>query len=66
MYDAQQLSSSLWGQNVITVEQKQSGDISTNTSCAFKKKPEIKYGKDGDIMEWSFDTGRLQTFLGTY
>ena len=66
MYDAQQISSSLWGQNVITVEQKASGDISTNTSCAFKKKPEIKYGKDGDIMEWAFDTGRLQSFLGTY
>jgi hypothetical protein len=55
MYDAQALSSALWGQNVIVVRQLVSGDVTTAVRCAFKKKPDVSYKKDGDIMEWVFD-----------
>jgi hypothetical protein len=66
MYDAQSLSSALWGQNTIVVRQVQSGDITTATGCAFKKKPTIKYGKTGEMMEWTFDSLAIDTVLGVY
>jgi hypothetical protein len=66
MYDAQQVSSSLWGQNVITIREVESGDITTATKCAFKKKPNLNYKKDGDMIDWSFDAGFIDTVLGIY
>ena len=66
MYDAQQLSSILWGQNTIIVRENQSGDITTATLCAFKKKANLKYAKDADVMDWPFDVGVFDSVLGTY
>lgn len=66
MYDQQQLSSTLWGQIIIVVREIQSGDITTAAICAFKKKPNLKYGKEADIIEWPFDAGTIDTVLGTY
>ncbi len=66
MYDAQQISSTLWGQNVIVVRENESGDITTCTSCGFRKKPNLKYGKEADIIEWAFNAGTIDTVLGTY
>lgn len=66
MYDAQQLSSIFWGQNVIIVRENQSGDITTAQFCAFKKKPNLKYAKAADVLEWHFDAGTIDTVLGTY
>ncbi|MBR8380712.1 DUF3277 family protein, partial [Burkholderia cenocepacia] len=66
MYDAQSLSSSLWGKNLIEVSQTAAGDVITARSCAFKKAPELKYAKDGDIVEWIFDSIKIDSLLGTY
>ena len=66
MYDAQSASSTLWGQNVIVVRQLASGDITTATRCAFKKKPDLDYAKDGDIVDWVFDAIHIDSVLGTY
>ena len=66
LYDAQSLSSSLWGQNLIVIRQTASGDTTTARSCAIKKKPDLKYAKDGDIVEWVFQAIKIDTILGTY
>ncbi|MDI2595023.1 DUF3277 family protein [Pseudomonas sp. 681] len=66
LYDAQGLSSSLWGQNVISVTNSASGDATGCRSCAFKKAPDLSYKKDGDIVEWVFDAIKIDTILGTY
>ena len=66
MYDAQTLSSGLHGQNLITITNTASGDITTARSCAFKKKPSLNYKKDGDIIEWVWDSIKVDTILGTY
>lgn len=66
MYDAQQISSILWGQNVIVVRENQSGDITTAQFCAFKKKPNLKYAKTADVLDWVFDAGTIDTVLGNY
>lgn len=66
LYDAQSLSSSAWGQNVITVTHSVSGDTTVARSCAFKKRPDLNYKKDGDIVEWTFDAIKIDGILGTY
>ncbi|KVU22314.1 hypothetical protein WK65_18440 [Burkholderia ubonensis] len=66
LYDAQSLDSRLWGKNLIEVGQSVSGDIATARSCAFKKVPDLKYAKDGDIVEWVFDSIKIDRILGTY
>jgi hypothetical protein len=65
-YDAQSLSSTLWGQNVIVTRHAASGDIHTGRACAFKKVPDMKYAKDGDILEWVFDVIKIDSVLGQY
>lgn len=66
MYNAQQLTPTLWGQNVIVVRIPRTGETTTARSCAFKKKPDLTYAKDGDLVEWVFDAIKIDTVLGTY
>ncbi|ERJ35937.1 putative bacteriophage protein [Burkholderia sp. AU4i] len=66
MYDAQSLSSALWGKNLIEVSQTAAGDVITARSCAFKKAPDLRYAKDGDIVEWIFDSIKIDSLLGQY
>ena len=66
LYDAQSLDSRLWGKNLIEVRQTAAGDVMTARSCAFKKAPDLKYAKDGDIVEWVFDAIKIDNILGTY
>lgn len=66
LYDGQSLSSSAWGNNVITVTHSASGDTTVARSCAFKKRPDLNYRKDGDIVEWVFDSIKIDGLLGTY
>lgn len=65
-YDAQTISSSLWGQNIITISNTAVGDLHVGRQCAFKKKPDFKYAKDGDIIAWVFDVVKIDSALGTY
>jgi hypothetical protein len=66
MYDAQTISASLHGKNTITVRQTAAGDITTCSECAFKKKPDLTYAKDGDIVHWVFDVVKMDSVMGTY
>lgn len=63
-YDAQSASSAIWGQNVITVADKARNEITTCQSCAFKKKPEVVYDKNGPMIEWQFDSLAINSVLG--
>lgn len=66
MYDAQSLSSSLWGQNVVTVTNTASGDVTSCRSVAFAKSPTKTYAKEAGIMEWDFNAGHIDSVLGIY
>ena len=66
MYDFQSLSATVWGQNVIVVEQKASGDITTGRGCAFSKAADLPYKTVGGIMEWAFDVIKIDGILGAY
>jgi hypothetical protein len=64
LYNLQTSSSTLHGQNTIVVRDNARGDIITCQQCAFKRHPDIKYAKAGDMNEWTFDVGIVDGFLG--
>ncbi len=63
-YDAQSITSALWGQNIITVIDSARNDFTVIQACAFKKKPTLTYAKEGGMMEWTFDGIKGNTLLG--
>jgi Protein of unknown function (DUF3277) len=66
MYNAQTVTAALHGQNTIVCNQRAANDVTTAQSVAFKKKPNLNYGKEGGLVEWEFDAGRVDSILGTY
>lgn len=65
MYNAQRLSSSTWGANVISVRNVQTGDVITAAGAAFRKAPDISYAKVGNTVEWAFNCGKIEMILGS-
>lgn len=66
MYNAQSQSSATWGNNVIVVRNKASGDITTARSCAFQKQPDHANAKVGNPVSWVFDCGKIDQLLGEF
>jgi hypothetical protein len=62
MYNIQQTSSKLWGQNVITIVSSV-GDAITLSGVAFKKQPSISYAKEGGINTWEMEAITLTEIL---
>ena len=65
-YNAQQLSASSWGNNVITVRQRDSDDTITCRNVSFQNMPTITFAEEGGLMEWTFDCGKIDGILGEY
>ncbi len=63
MYNLQKANASLWGNNVLVVSDTARGDVVTGSQMAFNKQAPVKYGKDGNTMEWNFE-GVIQEILG--
>lgn len=53
-YNTQKASSSLWGQNTITVSDVARGDLVVGTQMAFVKQPDITWSKEANTVEWTF------------
>lgn len=66
MYNAQSLSSATWGNNVIVIRNKASGDTTTARSCAFQKQPDHANSKVGNTVSWVFDCGKIDQLLGEF
>ena len=67
MFNAQSLSSSLWGNNVLTVINKGNLDTIVARSVAFQGLPSQTFSEDGQgVLEWTFDCGKIDTLSGTY
>lgn len=66
MYNAQTLSSSLWGNNVIVIRNKASGDMTTARAVAFQKQPDHTNAKAGNTVAWVFDGGKIDQLLGEF
>lgn len=63
-YDLQTVSSALHGINTITVRDSARGDLTIAQQCAFTKKPQLNYAKEGGTVEWVFDSIQINTVLG--
>ncbi|ERM12574.1 hypothetical protein L585_20170 [Pantoea ananatis BRT175] len=66
MYNAQQLSSALWGNNVIVIRNTASGDLATARGCAFQKQPDFNNPKVAGMVAWVFDCIKVDEMLGEY
>ena len=63
-FDAQSISSALWGINTFTLSDSARGDFSVIQQAAFKKRPTLTYAKEGGMMEWEFDGIQVNSILG--
>ena len=66
MFNAQSLSSSAWGNNVITIRNKGNNDIIMCRSAAFQKLPDRTFAEEGQMVEWVFDCGKIDVITGSY
>ncbi|HAT1691962.1 phage structural protein [Raoultella planticola] len=66
MYNAQSQSSATWGNNVIVIRNKASGDITTARGSAFQKQPDHANAKVGNTVSWVFDAGKVDQLLGEF
>lgn len=64
MFNVQRASSSLFGNNVITIIATHGGDVTTAQSVAFKQKAGLTYAKDAGMNEWAFSCGKIDSALG--
>lgn len=65
MYNAQTISSSLHGNNVITIRDKSRGDVVTCRSVAFRRMAPNSWAKAGNTIEWAFTAGYIDVLLGS-
>lgn len=64
-YAFQTASGSAFGQNTIVINDSSRGDVTTCEQCAFAKAPSISYGKEGQMLDWEFNSIRITRTLGS-
>lgn len=65
-YNAQRISSALWGKNVFTLTQGNADDNIVCVGCAFIRQSNLVYATDGGLNTWAFHSGKVTGFLGAY
>lgn len=66
LFNAQTLSSSLHGNNVITIRDKGNNEVCVCRNCAFKRVASRNYAEEGQIQEWTFDCIKIDFITGEY
>ena len=64
MANFQRSSAATHGQNTLTINDVNRGDVVTCRQVAFKKIPSITFAKDPGINEWTFDAIYIDVLLG--
>jgi hypothetical protein len=65
LYAAQSVTSALYGQNTITINDPVRGDNITGQQCGFSRLPTVTYAKEGGMIEWAFHVGVVDMVLGS-
>ena len=65
-FELLQLSSSAWGQAVITIRNHANDTTIVCRGVAFQGMPGDVYGKDAAMKEWVFDCSKIDVKRGTY
>lgn len=63
-YAFQRASGANHGQNTIVITDTNRGDLISCRQCAFKKAPDLTYGKEAGFVEWSWDVVVIDRGLG--
>lgn len=66
LYNAQTISPSLHGNNVITIRDKGNNEVCVCRGCAFKRLPTRNLGEEGQMQEWAFDCIKIDFATGEY
>jgi len=64
LYAYQTSSPANHGQNTLTLTDTNLGDLVTCRNVAFKRAPNLVYGKEAGMNEWSFTVGQIDRVLG--
>lgn len=64
LFSLQTTSSSLYGQNIITVSDVARGDLAVCQQAAFAKHAPITWAKDANFNEWVFNVPNISWLLG--
>lgn len=64
-YNLQTSNPALHGQNTLSLRDTYRGDVGVARQVAFKKLPDNTWGKEGNMLEWTFDGGQIDETLGT-
>ena len=64
-YQADRSVPSSGGQNTIVISWLAGGDVYLCSQCDFRKFPDNAYGKDANIIEWTFNAIYLNPLLGS-
>lgn len=65
LYAACTSSPANYGASTITIRDPYRGDVITCQGCGFRKFPDISYGKDGAMQEWTWNAAQIDQVLGT-
>jgi hypothetical protein len=60
----QSSSSAFWGQNYFVLSNPVTGDSLTATGVAFERQPPNTWGKDANLLEWTFNAIATSQTLG--
>jgi hypothetical protein len=64
LYAFQTASAAAHGQNTITINDSQRGDVISCSQVGFAKAPDLTYAKDGGTVEWEFNAVKIERTLG--
>lgn len=64
LYNVQTASAASHGQNTISLTDTQRGDSITCSQVAFKKAPDLNFGKEAGFNDWEFDAVIIDRTLG--
>jgi len=53
-----------WGAHVISLEDRVRGEKVVASRVAFSGEPALMYGKQGNVHEWTFHAGHIESSLG--
>ncbi|MGO4738646.1 phage protein [Bosea sp. 2KB_26] len=54
-----------YGDGTIVIRNPQRGDVISCSGCGWKKVPDLNSGKTGQIVEWVWNSGRIDQKIGT-
>lgn len=63
--NAERQSGASYGDGTIVIRNPARGDVISCVGCGWRKVPDLTFGKTGQMVEWTWNAGRVDQKLGT-